>query len=97
MNSDESYRLDAGEMKTHTYGSLYAINHAFQEIAEHLKRLEDRQVLRHGFAETQRIAVEESRSGINHAIMDHMIGTEQEDWGHFGRLKIARESADEGT
>ncbi|MBZ5524918.1 MAG: hypothetical protein LAP21_22020 [Acidobacteriia bacterium] len=95
MKSEEPQRPDTSEMKTHTYGSLYSINHAFQEIAEHLKRLEDRRILNPGFAEAQRIAMEESRAGINHAVLGTMINAEQDDWAYFGRLKLAREGAAE--
>lgn len=77
--------------KTHIYGSLYSINHAFQEIAEHLKRLEERQVLTPDFAEARRTAIEELRAGINHGIAAHMLASEQEDWAHFGKLRIAQE------
>jgi hypothetical protein len=94
MKSDPS-RLEAGEIKTHTYGSLYSINHALQEIAGHLKQLEDRRVLQPRFAESQRIALEEARAGINRAVMDSMIGSELDDWAYFGKLKIVRERAEE--
>ncbi|HWZ45807.1 MAG TPA: hypothetical protein VNW97_20200 [Candidatus Saccharimonadales bacterium] len=90
MKSEE-LRLDAGEMKIHTYGSLYSINHAFQEIAEHLQRLEDRRMLNPGFAEVWRIVMEESRAGINHAVLGGMMGVEQDDWAYFGKLRITRE------
>ena len=77
--------------KTHAYGSLYSINHAFQEIAEHLKQLEERQVLTPEFAEARRIALEELRAGINHGIAAHMLAAEQDDWAYFGKLRIAQE------
>ncbi len=77
--------------KTRVYGSLYSINHAFQEIAEHLKRLEEGQVLTPEFAETRRVAVEELRAGINHGIAAHMLAAEQDDWAYFGKLRIAQE------
>jgi hypothetical protein len=96
MKSDEAPRHEPGEMKTHTYGSLYSINHAFQEIGEHLKRLEDRRILMPGFAEAQRIAIEEARAGINHAVLGTMREAEQDDWAYFGKLKVAREKAEDG-
>jgi len=94
MKSDEAPRHEPGEMKTNTYGSLYSINHAFQEIAERLKQLEDRGILTPVFAEAQRIAVEETRAGINHAVLGAMQRAEQDDWAYFGRLRLARERAD---
>jgi hypothetical protein len=92
MMKSRELRFDAGEMKTHTYSSLHSINHAFQEIAEHLKQLEERRMLNPGFAESWRIALEESRAGINHSVLGSMIAAEQDDWAYFGKLRITRES-----
>jgi len=88
MNDDPKA---TSENKTQAYGSLYSINHAFQEIGEHLQRLEERQVLTPEFAEERRTAIEELRAGINHGIAAHMLSTEQEDWARFGRLRIAQD------
>ena len=91
MNADSPASSGNSLMKTHAYGSLYSINHAFQEIVEHLKRLEESQVLTSEFAEARRIAIEELRAGINHGIAAHMVSTEESDWAYFGRLRIAEE------
>lgn len=94
MTKPDPLRPAAGEMKTHIYSSLYSINHAFQEITEHLQRLEDRRTIAPAFAESQRAAIEESRAGINRAILGSMLTTELDDWAYFGRLKIALESGE---
>jgi hypothetical protein len=47
-----------------------------------------------GFHEAQRIAVEETRAGINHAVLGTMLGAEQDDWAYFGRLRVERERAE---
>lgn len=57
--------INENNTKAEMYQSLYTINQFLQEVMWHINRLKTADVLAAGFAEVQRLALEEIRSAIN--------------------------------
>ncbi|HEV3316799.1 MAG TPA: hypothetical protein VG488_07530 [Candidatus Angelobacter sp.] len=74
-------------MKRAIYDSLYTINEAFEQIPEHLKKLNELGVITAEYVESQRVHSEELRAGINSMILNRQQSRELEDREHFGKMR----------
>lgn len=79
-------------MKSEIYGALAAINRSFDVVLESFTILQTEDVLTADYIRQQKEIAEELRPGINHAILEKMLAREEDDWAHFGKLKIATEA-----
>ena len=79
-------------MKRAIYDSLYTINEAFEQIPEHLKKLNELGVITAEYVQSQRVHSEELRAGINAMILNKLQTRELADREHFGKMRETTEA-----
>lgn len=83
--------INENNTKADIYQSLYGVNQCLQEAIWYLERLRNADVLAAGFAEVQRLAVEEIRSTINSTATINLHTSECGDACTYQRQRLALE------
>ena len=79
-------------MKSEIYNALAAINRGFDVMLESLTILETEGLLSADYLQQQREIAEEVRAGLNHTVLGKMLVREEDDWAHFGKMRVATEA-----
>jgi hypothetical protein len=75
-------------MKSEIYDSLSAINHATEQITEHLDKLKNREVVTPDFAQLRKVTADELRSEINLTVALVLAKSEMTDAHAFQQQRI---------
>jgi hypothetical protein len=75
-------------MKSEIYDSLATINHATEQIVQHLAKLAGLGILHSNFLEFRTACIEEIRSHTNLTVSLHLAHTEMKDAYEFGKQQI---------
>ena len=78
-------------MKSAIYNALAALNQGVDAALESLTILKQEGVLPEDYVQDESVVMEDQRAGLNHMIVGKLLGREDEDWIHFGRMKITIE------
>ena len=79
-------------MKGEIYNALAALNRGFDLVAESLEILREKKILTKEYAQSQEVAVEELRAGINQKSVEKLNEREMEDWARLGKMRTAIEA-----
>lgn len=83
--------INQNSTKAEMYQSLYGVNQCLQEAIWHIERLKTADILTAGFAEVQRLAVEEIRSAINASATNSLHTSESGDAYAYQEQRLALE------
>ena len=78
-------------MKADIYNALAALNQGVDTALASLTILKQEGVLPEDYVQDESVFMEDQRAGLNHMIVGKLLGREDEDWIHFGKMKITIE------
>jgi len=79
-------------VKGEIYNALAALNRGFDLVAESLATLREKKILTTQYAQSQEVAVEELRAGINQKTVEKLNEREMEDRARLGKMRSAIEA-----
>lgn len=79
-------------MKAEIYNALAALNGGFDLVGESLAILREKKIMTTQYAQSQEVAVEELRAGINQKTVEKLNDRETEDWARLGKMRSGIEA-----
>ena len=77
--------------KLHVYHTLYRLNLSFTNIVGHCRTLQETGSLTAKSSKVFQGYVQELQAEINQQLLERMHDDELEDWGRFGKIRLAEE------
>ncbi len=75
-------------MKAGIYQALNTINRGFADAIEALNTLQIEGVITELYVQDQTTFLQELLAGINSMVLDRQKARENEDWDHFGKMRL---------
>jgi hypothetical protein len=81
--------------KLHVYHTLYRLNLSFSNIVGHCRALQEAGSITAKSSKLFQGYVQELQAEINQELLETMHQTELDDWGRFGKIRLAEEKRSE--